>query len=91
MGMTKRCVVAVVAGFVFVVQASAQDKPKQQEKAVEKKAESPRDRLNRRFNDASPKLGSRLPDVVGFTADGKPISLRNLKGDYKVLVFGCFT
>jgi len=32
-----------------------------------------------------------LPDVSGFTADGEPLSLRALKGDYKVLVFGCLT
>jgi peroxiredoxin len=45
----------------------------------------------RRFDSASPKLGEPLPDVSGFTADGKPLSLRALKGDYKVLVFGCLT
>ena len=38
-----------------------------------------------------PDFGELVPDVAGYTADGKPVSLRALKGDYKVLVFGCLT
>lgn len=38
-----------------------------------------------------PKVGERLPDVSGYDVDGRPVSLRDLKGDYKVLVFGCLT
>ena len=55
------------------------------------KTESARERLSRRFNEASPPLGELLPDVSGYTADGKPVSLRGLDGDFKVLVFGCLT
>jgi len=63
---------------------------KKSEKAGQK-TETARERLNRRFMQASPPLGELLPDVSGYTADGKPVSLRGLKGDYKVLVFGCLT
>ena len=55
------------------------------------KTESARERLSRRFNETSPPLGELLPDVSGYTADGKPVSLRGLDGDFKVLVFGCLT
>ena len=55
------------------------------------RGESARERMIRRFDAASPKLGEPLPDVSGFTVDGEPLSLKALKGDYKVLVFGCLT
>jgi hypothetical protein len=32
-----------------------------------------------------------LPDVSGFDASGGVIRLRDLKGHYTVLVFGCLT
>lgn len=38
-----------------------------------------------------PKVGSQLPDVTAFDADGKPFSTKQLRGKHAVLVFGCLT
>jgi len=38
-----------------------------------------------------PQVGTRMPDVQIFDAEGEPFSTRDLKGDYSVLVFGCLT
>ncbi len=65
--------------------------------AVELSAQPPaaagqmRRQLQTRFEATSPDVGESLPDVSLFDADGKPFHLRNLKGDYTVLVFGCLT
>ncbi len=84
----------LIGGVLFAQGVLAQDLRRDASRRPESKAnksESGRDRLSRRFNDASPKLGELLPDVGGYTADGKPVRLRSLQGDYKVLVFGCLT
>jgi hypothetical protein len=84
----------LLGGVLFAQGVLAQDLRRAAPRRSESKAntsESSRDRLSRRFNDASPKLGELLPDVGGYTADGQPVRLRSLKGDYKVLVFGCLT
>lgn len=41
--------------------------------------------------DQATKVGEMIPDVSGFDASGKPLNLRDLKGHYTVLVFGCLT
>ncbi len=94
----KRMLALLLAGLVVSSGALAQDSRPGDRKPSGRKpgdagqsSESNRDRLSRRFNEASPKLGELLPDVAGYTADGKPLKLRSLKGDYKVLVFGCLT
>lgn len=50
-----------------------------------------RNSVVRSFERNAPAIGSMIPDVRGYTADGKPFSLRDLKGQYTVLVFGCLT
>ncbi len=47
---------------------------------------SPRQRVNGRFDQNSPNIGELLPDVSVYDADGKPLKLRSLKGNYTVLV-----
>jgi cytochrome oxidase Cu insertion factor (SCO1/SenC/PrrC family) len=37
------------------------------------------------------KIGDPLPDVGAYDSNGKPFPLRNLRGSYTVLVFGCLT
>jgi hypothetical protein len=37
------------------------------------------------------RVGEQIPDVQGLTETGRTINLRELKGDYAVLVFGCLT
>lgn len=37
------------------------------------------------------KIGDPLPDVAGYDAAGKSFHLRNFKGHFAVLVFGCLT
>jgi cytochrome oxidase Cu insertion factor (SCO1/SenC/PrrC family) len=54
-------------------------------------AAPPRGSLNQRFDQAAPAIGSQVPDLTVYDADGKPFPLRQLKGDYTVLVFGCLT
>ena len=53
--------------------------------------QSARNQLQSGFNAKAPAIGAELPDASGFTADGEPINLRELKGEYSVLVFGCLT
>ena len=38
-----------------------------------------------------PAVGSSLPDVTGWDADGNPFELTRLRGKYTVIVFGCLT
>lgn len=44
-----------------------------------------------RLGQAGLKVGSTLPDLTVFTADGKPFKTASLKGKHTVLVFGCLT
>ena len=54
-----------------------------------------RDRRGRGGDDflrsAGLELGKPLPDAAGYTADGKPFSLTDIKGSYAVIVCGCMT
>ncbi len=50
-----------------------------------------RRQLQQRFESTSPAVGDRLPDVTLFDSEGKRFPLRQLKGHYTVLVFGCLT
>ena len=43
------------------------------------------------FGRKAPQVGEQLPDITLFRADGSPLKLRDLKGHYSVLVFGCLT
>lgn len=54
-------------------------------------AQQSRGQLQSSFAARSPSIGSELPDASGYTADGKPFNLRELKGKYTVIVFGCLT
>ena len=47
--------------------------------------------LATRFDRAAPQIGDPLPDVAGLDAEGHEFPLRNLKGHYTVLTFGCLT
>ena len=38
-----------------------------------------------------PEAGSLLPEVVALDEDGNDFSLKELRGHYSVLVFGCLT
>jgi Ca2+-binding EF-hand superfamily protein len=44
-----------------------------------------------RLNRAGLKVGSILPDISIYDADGKGFEMSRLKGTYSVLVFGCLT
>ena len=43
------------------------------------------------FERSSPAVGDLLPEVTAYDADGKPFSLRSIKDNYSVIVFGCLT
>jgi peroxiredoxin len=47
--------------------------------------------VSQRFDKASPAVGDPLPDVTALDAEGRPLRLSELKGQYTVLVFGCLT
>jgi cytochrome oxidase Cu insertion factor (SCO1/SenC/PrrC family) len=49
------------------------------------------ERLDRIFQETSPPLGAKLPNITLHDATGKKFRLRNLKGQYTVLLFGCLT
>ena len=47
--------------------------------------------LNRRFETVSPAIGQPLPDITIYDENGEPFAVRDLKGQYSVIVFGCLT
>ena len=49
------------------------------------------ERLVLRFDRSAPQLGDPLPDVSAHDAQGKQFKLRDVKGHYTVLTFGCLT
>jgi hypothetical protein len=49
------------------------------------------ERVRRIFDETSPKLGTLLPDLKCYDADGNEFRLRSLKGQHSVLMFGCLT
>jgi len=55
------------------------------------RANSAMSMLQRQFEQRSPALGSQLPDVSVFDDEGKPLHVRDLRGKYTVIVFGCLT
>jgi len=46
---------------------------------------------DKRFEQAKPAVGDMLPDVGAFDENGQKLKLRDLKGQYTVIVFGCLT
>lgn len=52
---------------------------------------SPREQVVNGFERRAPQPGELLPDVALLDAAGKPVRLRELKGQPTVLVFGCLT
>ena len=44
-----------------------------------------------RGGSVGPAVGTTIPNVELFDADGNPFRLGQLKGSYTVLVFGCLT
>jgi cytochrome oxidase Cu insertion factor (SCO1/SenC/PrrC family) len=61
------------------------------EPAAEEKPEQPRQIVIRVFNETSPEIGQPLPAVACFDETGERFQLRQLKGQYSVLMFGCLT
>ena len=49
------------------------------------------ERVRRIFDETSPKLGSPLPDLKCYDAEGDKFNLLSLKGHHSVLLFGCLT
>lgn len=47
--------------------------------------------LQSRFESTAPAVGEPLPHIQVFDEKGQPFQLKNLKGSYTVLVFGCLT
>jgi cytochrome oxidase Cu insertion factor (SCO1/SenC/PrrC family) len=58
---------------------------------AEEKPEQPRQIVIRVFNETSPEIGQPLPAVACFDETGERFQLRQLKGQYSVLMFGCLT
>lgn len=43
------------------------------------------------FERKAPRPGTPLPDVTLYDAEGRPVRLTDLGGQYMVLIFGCLT
>ena len=46
---------------------------------------------DKRFLKRDPKIGTKLPNVKAFDAQGDPFELDSTHGKYMVVVFGCLT
>jgi len=72
--------------------ADAENSEERQEPAQEERSRSSAmDRLMRAFDRRMPEVGSHVPELTAYTADGQPVPLDQLEGEYRVLVFGCLT
>lgn len=49
------------------------------------------DRYDERFLEREPKVGTDLPEMEAFDADGLPFDFNSTRGSYTVVVFGCLT
>ena len=49
------------------------------------------DSFNRRFLTQRPKVGETLPDAEGYDSKGNKFSLKQTRGSFTVIVFGCLT
>lgn len=47
--------------------------------------------FEKRFSVEKPKVGDPLPNATGYDLEQKPFLLSQLKGDFSVVVSGCFT
>ena len=47
--------------------------------------------MDKRFEQAKPAVGEMLPDVAAYGEKGQELKLRDLRGQYTVIVFGCLT
>ena len=54
-------------------------------------AASAREQVNWQFESKAPGIGEPLPDITVLDAEGRDFPLRDLRGSYSVLVFGCLT
>ena len=73
----------IAIGFLSATAAFGQTRPTQ--------GQSGRQGVMQSFDRKSPAVGQQLPNVSAYNAAGETIQLRDLKGDYTVLVFGCLT
>ena len=80
---------AIVAGVLSFSTLFAQqsDETQKPQREVVEFAE----RYDRQFLKRDPKLGSTVPDLKAWDADGKPFELRSTRGKHTVIVFGCLT
>ncbi|RMG35940.1 MAG: hypothetical protein D6725_11510 [Planctomycetota bacterium] len=83
----RSAVVLLVLPCLVSTSSFAQQRPG----AAPKQGDAGRMSVVRSFERSAPAVGALVPDVKGYTADGKPFSMRDLKGQYTVLVFGCLT
>ncbi len=68
-----------------------QPEPDQPAATPRKHGAEPAQVLEDRFDREAPQVGDLLPDVVGLDAEGNEFPLRDLRGHYTVLTFGCLT
>lgn len=47
--------------------------------------------FEKRFLEQKPKVGESLSEAKGYDLKGNPFSLSRLKGEFTVVVSGCFT
>lgn len=47
--------------------------------------------FEKRFAEEDPKVGESLSEAQGYDLKGEPFALSQLKGEFAVVVSGCFT
>lgn len=57
----------------------------------ENRPSSAQNRLRGNFNQSAPAIGSVIPLLEGFDADGAPWNTGLLRNQHSVLIFGCLT
>ncbi len=85
---TTRFVLATLLLTTFCYRAAGQELAQRQRPGS---GSGPAQAMQAVFARSAPDVGQQLPDVAGYRSDGTKVSLRDLRGKYTVLVFGCLT
>jgi len=81
---------AIMATICFASVSYAQ-RPRGNEQTTAEKKLSPKEALERRFQEFPLRVGEAFPEVDIYDDSGKPLNTRSLKGQYTVVVNGCLT
>lgn len=84
---TKNFLIATFCAIGLILSANAQAQEERPQRRGRPFGRDGADQLVR----AGLEIGTPLPDLTAYDADGQPFKLSQLKGHYSVIVFGCLT